>query len=114
MSKKIYYREQGRRPLLAGINAVADAVRITLGPKGRNVVLERDFGVPEVVNDGVTIAKMIQLDDPMANTGAKLLQEVANKTDFKADDGTTTSTVLCQAMVNEGILAVSSGGIPLH
>eukprot|EP00170_Pyropia_yezoensis_P002472 contig_10317_g2476 len=113
MSKKIYYREQGRRSLLAGINAVADAVRITLGPKGRNVVLERDFGVPEVVNDGVTIAKMIQLDDPMANTGAKLLQEVANKTDFKAGDGTTTSTVLCQAMVNEGMLAVSSGRNPI-
>lgn len=113
MAKRLYFKAQSRASLLEGINAVADAVRITLGPKGRNVVLERAYGVPEVVNDGVTIAKQIQLDDPMANTGARLLQEVASKTDSKAGDGTTTSTVLCQAIVNEGMMAVSSGRNPI-
>nr|UXY87391.1 60 kDa heat shock protein, CPN60 protein [Cryptomonas sp.] len=113
MAKKVAFGEESRKALVNGINAVADAVKITLGPKGRNVVLERSFGAPQVINDGVTIARDIELDDPMENTGARLLQEVASKTDLKAGDGTTTSTVLTQAIVNRGIKAVASGINPL-
>eukprot|EP00965_Chrysotila_dentata_P221585 6192453-Pleurochrysis_carterae.AAC.3 len=89
------------------------SLQVTLGPKGRNVVLERSYGVPEVVNDGVTIARDIELDDPKANVGAKLLVEVASKTDQKAGDGTTTSTVLAQALVTEGLKLVASGANPI-
>jgi len=113
MAKKVTFGEESRKSLVNGINAVADAVKITLGPKGRNVVLERSFGIPQVINDGVTIARDIELEDPMENTGARLLQEVASKTDLKAGDGTTTSTVLTQAIVNRGIKAVTSGVNPL-
>jgi len=113
MAKKVTFGEESRKALVNGINAVADAVKITLGPKGRNVVLERSFGTPQVINDGVTIARDIELEDPMENTGARLLQEVASKTDLKAGDGTTTSTVLTQAIVNRGIKAVASGVNPL-
>jgi len=113
MAKKVTFGEESRKSLVNGINAVADAVKITLGPKGRNVVLERSFGTPQVINDGVTIARDIELEDPMENTGARLLQEVASKTDLKAGDGTTTSTVLTQAIVNRGIKAVASGVNPL-
>jgi len=113
MAKKVTFGEESRKSLVNGINAVADAVKITLGPKGRNVVLERSFGAPQVINDGVTIARDIELEDPMENTGARLLQEVASKTDLKAGDGTTTSTVLTQAIVNKGIKAVTSGVNPL-
>jgi len=113
MAKKVTFGEESRKSLVNGINAVADAVKITLGPKGRNVVLERSFGAPQVINDGVTIARDIELEDPMENTGARLLQEVASKTDLKAGDGTTTSTVLTQAIVNRGIKAVTSGVNPL-
>ena len=113
MAKKVTFGEESRKSLVNGINAVADAVKITLGPKGRNVVLERTFGIPQVINDGVTIARDIELEDPMENTGARLLQEVASKTDLKAGDGTTTSTVLTQAIVNRGIKAVTSGVNPL-
>jgi chaperonin GroEL len=113
MAKKVTFGEESRKSLVNGINAVADAVKITLGPKGRNVVLERSFGTPQVINDGVTIARDIELEDPMENTGARLLQEVASKTDLKAGDGTTTSTVLTQAIVNRGIKAVTSGVNPL-
>eukprot|EP00871_Galdieria_phlegrea_P003771 jgi/Galph1/4395/GphlegSOOS_G3028.1 len=107
--KQIVFREDSRSALVRGINAVADAVRITLGPKGRNVVLERSYGAPQVVNDGVTIARDISLSDPLENTGARLVVEVTSKTDQKAGDGTTTSAVLTQAIVNQGLKIVSSG-----
>merc|ERR1719352_463735 len=113
MAKKVVFGEDSRKALVAGINAVADAVKITLGPKGRNVVLERSLGCPQVINDGVTIARDIELKSPLENTGARLLQEVASKTDLKAGDGTTTSTVLTQSIVNQGIKAVASGVNPL-
>jgi len=113
MAKKVVFGEEGRKSLVAGINAVADAVKITLGPKGRNVVLERSLGSPQIINDGVTIARDIELEDPLENTGARLLQEVASKTDLKAGDGTTTSTVLTQSIVNQGIKVVASGVNPL-
>jgi len=113
MAKKVVFSEDSRKSLVNGINAVANAVKITLGPKGRNVVLERAFGSPQVINDGVTIARDIELEDPLENTGARLLQEVASKTDLKAGDGTTTSTVLTQSIVNQGIKAVTSGVNPL-
>ena len=113
MAKKVVFSEESRNSLVNGINKVADAVKITLGPKGRNVVLERQFGSPQVINDGVSIARDIDLEDPLENTGARLLQEVASKTDLKAGDGTTTSTVLTQSIVNQGIKAVTSGVNPL-
>ena len=113
MSTQVTFGDDSRQALLAGINAVANAVKVTLGPKGRNVVLERSYGVPEVVNDGVTIARDIELEDAEANVGAKLLVEVASKTDQKAGDGTTTSTVLTQALVTEGLKLVASGANPI-
>jgi len=113
MNTEVTFGDDSRKALLDGINAVANAVKVTLGPKGRNVVLERSYGVPEVVNDGVTIARDIELEDPKANTGAKLLVEVASKTDQKAGDGTTTSTVLTQALVTEGLKLVASGANPI-
>jgi len=113
MSKKVTFSDDARSKLVEGIDAVANAVKITLGPRGRNVVLQKSYGAPQVVNDGVTIAKDISLADPEANTGAKLIQEVASKTDIKAGDGTTTSTVLCQAMVKEGMRGVSAGRNPV-
>lgn len=112
--KDIAFGEASRKALVTGVDAVANAVKVTLGPKGRNVVLGRgSFSAPMSVNDGVTVAKEISLEDPMANTGARLLQEVASKTDSKAGDGTTTSTVLCQEIVHQGIRAVSSGRNPI-
>tara|TARA_B110001452_G_scaffold66773_1_gene53662 strand:- start:3123 stop:4853 length:1731 start_codon:yes stop_codon:yes gene_type:complete len=113
MATDVTFGDESRQALLQGINAVANAVKVTLGPKGRNVVLQRDYGVPEVVNDGVTIARDIILQDPKANVGAKLLIEVASKTDQKAGDGTTTSTVLTQALVTEGLKLVASGANPI-
>jgi TCP-1/cpn60 chaperonin family len=112
-AKKVSFRENSRRALVVGINKVADAVRVTLGPKGRNVVLERNYGAPEIVNDGVTIAREITLADPEENVGARLIQEVASKSDSKAGDGTTTSTIMTQAIVNEGMRAVTSGVNPV-
>lgn len=113
-AKDIVFGEQSRKALIEGVDAVADAVKVTLGPKGRNVVLGRgSFSAPLSVNDGVTVAKEISLEDPMANTGARLLQEVASKTDSKAGDGTTTSTVLCQEIVHQGVRAVGSGRNPI-
>lgn len=112
-AKKVSFREDSRRALVAGINKVADAVRVTLGPKGRNVVLERNYGAPEIVNDGVTIAREISLRDPEENVGARLIQEVASKSDSKAGDGTTTSTIMTQALVNNGMRAVTSGINPV-
>jgi len=113
MATEVTFGDDSRQSLLAGINAVANAVKVTLGPKGRNVVLERSYGVPEIVNDGVTIARDIELEDAKANVGAKLLVEVASKTDQKAGDGTTTSTVLTQALVTEGLKLVASGANPI-
>jgi chaperonin GroEL len=113
MSTEVTFGDASRKALLAGIDAVANAVKVTLGPKGRNVVLERSYGVPEVVNDGVTIARDIELEDTKANVGAKLLVEVASKTDQKAGDGTTTSTVLTQSLVREGLKLVASGANPI-
>jgi chaperonin GroEL len=112
-AKKVSFKEDSRRALVAGINKVADAVRVTLGPKGRNVVLERNYGAPEIVNDGVTIAREISLRDPEENVGARLVQEVASKSDSKAGDGTTTSTIMTKALVNNGMRAVTAGVNPV-
>jgi len=112
-AKRVSFRENSRKKLVQGINKVADAVRVTLGPKGRNVVLERNYGAPEIVNDGVTIAREIELRDPEENVGAKLIQEVAAKSDSTAGDGTTTSTIMTQAIVNNGMRAVTSGVNPV-
>lgn len=113
MAKKLSFREDSRKKLVEGINVVANAVKITLGPKGRNVVLERAYGAPEIVNDGVTIARDIVLEDPEMNVGAKLVQEVASKSDNKAGDGTTTSTLMTQEIVNQGIRVVAAGANPV-
>jgi chaperonin GroEL len=112
-AKKVSFKEDARQALVRGINQVADAVRVTLGPKGRNVVLERNYGAPEIVNDGVTIAREIELKDPEENVGAKLVQEVASKSDSNAGDGTTTSTIMTQALVNNGMRAVTAGISPV-
>ncbi|MGE5706838.1 MAG: chaperonin GroEL [Bacteroidota bacterium] len=113
MAKQILFDEQARRALERGVNAVADAVKVTLGPKGRNVVLEKKFGAPQIVNDGVTIAKEIELEEPVENTGAQLIREVASKTNDVAGDGTTTSAVLAQAMIREGLKNVAAGANPM-
>lgn len=113
MAKKLSFREESRKKLVEGINVVANAVKITIGPKGRNVVLERSYGAPEIVNDGVTIARDITLEDPEMNVGAKLVQEVAQKSDNKAGDGTTTSTLMTQEIVNQGIRVVAAGANPV-
>jgi chaperonin GroEL len=103
MAKIVAFDDESRRALERGINALADAVKITLGPKGRNVLLEKKFGMPQIVNDGITVAKEIELEDPLENTGARLMQEVASKTNDVAGDGTTTATVLAQAIIREGL-----------
>jgi len=113
MAKQIVFDEQARRALERGVNALADAVRVTLGPKGRNVVLEKKFGAPQIINDGVTIAKEIELEDRLENTGAQLIREVASKTNDVAGDGTTTATVLAQAMIREGLRNVAAGANPI-
>ena len=112
-AKNVSFKEDSRKALVNGINKVANAVKVTLGPKGRNVVLERNYGAPEIVNDGVTIAREISLADPEENVGAKLIQEVASKSDSKAGDGTTTSTIMTQAIVNGGMRAVTAGVNPI-
>ena len=99
MAKQILYGEEARRSLESGIDQLADTVKVTLGPKGRNVVLDKKFGTPLITNDGVTIAKDIELDDPFENMGAQLVKEVATKTNDVAGDGTTTATVLAQALI---------------
>ncbi len=113
MAKKIMFGEEARKALEVGVNAVADAVKITIGPKGRNVVLERKFGSPTITNDGVSIAREIDLVDPFENMGAQLLKEVATKTNDVAGDGTTTATVLAQAMIKEGLKNVAAGANPM-
>src|SRR5213596_2208400 len=112
-AKQLEYSEDARRALKRGIDALADAVKITLGPKGRNVVLEKKFGPPTITNDGVTIAKEVELEDPFENMGAQLVKEVATKTNDVAGDGTTTATVLAQALVREGLRNVVAGSNPL-
>jgi chaperonin GroEL len=113
MAKQIAYAENARRSLEAGMNKLADAVRVTLGPKGRNVVLEKKWGAPTITNDGVSIAKEIDLEDPIEKIGAELVKEVAKKTDDVAGDGTTTATVLAWAMVREGLRNVAAGANPM-
>ncbi|MGV3524394.1 MAG: chaperonin GroEL [Candidatus Sericytochromatia bacterium] len=113
MAKQIVYREEARHALERGVNAVADTVKVTLGPRGRNVVLEKKFGSPQIINDGVTIAKEIELEDPLENTGAQLVREVCSKTNDVAGDGTTTSAVLAQAMIREGLKNVTAGANPI-
>ncbi|GMH96079.1 hypothetical protein TrVE_jg13685 [Triparma verrucosa] len=112
-AKRVSFKEASRSKLVEGINKVANAVKVTLGPKGRNVVLERNYGAPEIVNDGVTIAREISLKDPEENVGARLIQEVASKSDSKAGDGTTTSTLMTQEIVNQGMRAVTAGVNPV-
>jgi chaperonin GroEL len=113
MAKIIAFDEEARRGLERGLNALADAVRVTLGPKGRNVVLEKKWGAPTITNDGVSIAKEIELEDPYEKIGAELVKEVAKKTDDVAGDGTTTATVLAQALVKEGLRNVAAGANPM-
>jgi len=113
MAKKIVFQEEARNSLLKGIDAVANAVKVTLGPKGRNVILEKKFGAPQIVNDGVTIAKEIELKDGLENAGAQLLKEVSSKTNDVAGDGTTTAAVLAQAIVREGLKNLTAGANPM-
>jgi len=113
-SKELRFNEEARKGLQEGVDKLADTVKVTLGPKGRNVVLEKKWGAPTITNDGVTIAKEIELEDPWENMGAKLAYEVANKTDNVAGDGTTTATVLAQAMVREGLRQVAAGANPME
>ena len=113
MAKQLKYGEDARKALESGLNQLADTVKITLGPKGRNVVLEKKFGAPLITNDGVTIAKEIELEDPFENMGAQLVKEVATKTNDVAGDGTTTATLLAQAMVREGLRNVAAGANPM-
>ena len=112
--KKLVFNEEARKGLEAGVNKLANVVKVTLGPKGRNVVLEKKWGAPTITNDGVTIAKEVDLEDPYENMGAQLAKEVASKTNDVAGDGTTTATVLAQSMVNEGMKTVSSGVNPME
>jgi chaperonin GroEL len=113
-AKQLYYSEEARRSLKRGVDSLADAVKITLGPRGRNVVLDKKFGPPTITNDGVTIAKEIELEEPFENMGAQLLKEAATKTNDVAGDGTTTATVLAQAIVSEGFKNVTAGANPLQ
>ena len=113
MAKEIKFSEDARKALLNGVDKLANAVKVTLGPKGRNVVLDKKFGAPLITNDGVTIAKEIELEDRYENMGAQLVSEVASKTNDVAGDGTTTATVLAQAMIREGLKNVTAGANPV-
>src|SRR5919205_975958 len=113
MAKDIKFSEDARRSMLRGVDALANTVKVTLGPKGRNVVLERKFGSPLITNDGVTIAKEIEFEDAFENMGAQLVKEVATKTNDVAGDGTTTATVLAQAIIREGLKNVTAGANPM-
>src|SRR5688572_24354851 len=113
MPKIIAFDEEARRSLEAGMNKLADAVRVTLGPKGRNVVLEKKWGAPTITKDGVSVAKEIELEDPYEKIGAELVKEVAKKTDDVAGDGTTTATVLAWSLVKEGLKNVAAGANPM-
>ena len=113
MAKDILFGEEARKALERGVNQLADTVKITLGPKGRNVVLDKKFGAPLITNDGVTIAKDVELEDPFENMGAQLVKEVATKTNDVAGDGTTTATLLAQAIIREGLKNVAAGANPM-
>ena len=113
MAKTIAFNEEARRSMERGLNLLADTVKVTLGPKGRNVVLDKKWGAPTITNDGVSIAKEIELEEPYERIGAELVKEVAKKTDDVAGDGTTTATVLAQALVREGLRNVAAGSIPI-
>ena len=113
MAKKVLYNEEARAALLRGVDQLANAVKITLGPKGRNVVLDKKYGAPNIVNDGVSIAREIELEDPIENMGAQLVKEVATKTNDVAGDGTTTATLLAQSMIHEGMRNVAAGANPM-
>ena len=112
-AKQIVHGEDSRQAILRGVNLLADAVKITLGPKGRNVVLDKKFGSPQITKDGVTVAKEIELKDPLENMGAQMVKEVASKTSDVAGDGTTTATVLAQAIFREGVKTVAAGANPM-
>ena len=112
-AKQIIYSEASRQAILRGVNQLADAVKVTLGPKGRNVVLEKKFGGPTITKDGVTVAKEIELKDPLENMGAQMVREVASKTSDVAGDGTTTATILAQSIFREGVKAVAAGANPM-
>ena len=114
MAKQIVYGENSRQAILRGVNTLADAVKVTLGPKGRNVVLDKKFGSPTITKDGVTVAKEIELKDPLENMGAQMVREVASKTSDIAGDGTTTATVLAQAIFREGAKNVVAGANPME
>src|ERR1700719_1540669 len=113
MPKILEFDEDARRSLERGVNKLADTVKVTIGPKGRNVVIDKKFGAPTITNDGVTIAREVELDDPYENLGAQLAKEVATKTNDIAGDGTTTATVLAQALVREGLRNVAAGAQPI-
>jgi len=113
MPKQLHFNEEARRSLKRGVDVVADAVKTTLGPRGRNVAIDKKFGAPTITHDGVTVAKEIELKDPFENMGARLLVEVATKTNDVAGDGTTTATVLAQSIVNEGLKVVAAGANPM-
>ena len=113
MAKQIIHGEDSRRAILRGVNAMAETVKATLGPKGRNVLLQKSYGSPLITKDGVTVAKEIELKDPVENMGAQMLKEVASKTSDVAGDGTTTATVLAQAMYREGVKTVAAGANPM-
>ena len=113
MAKILKFDEEARKKLEKGVNILADAVKVTLGPRGRNVVLEKSYGSPLITNDGVSIAKEIELEDPFENMGAQLVKEVATKSNDVAGDGTTTATILAQAIVKEGLKMVSAGANPM-
>ena len=113
MAKQIIYGEASREALLRGIDSLANAVKVTLGPKGRNVILGKAFGAPTITKDGVTVAREITVKDPIENMGAQMVKEVASKTSDVAGDGTTTATILAQAIYREGVKAVTSGANPM-
>src|ERR1700727_1818166 len=113
MSKELRFSEDARNAILRGVNTLANAVKVTLGPKGRNVVIEKSFGAPNITKDGVTVAKEIELSDKFENMGAQMVREVASKTNDDAGDGTTTATVLAQAIFREGAKIVAAGMNPM-
>src|SRR6202795_1537613 len=114
MAKQILHGEDSRQAILRGVNRLADAVKVTLGPKGRNVVIDKKFGSPTITKDGVTVAKEIELEDKLENMGAQMVREVASKTSDVAGDGTTTATVLAQSIFREGIKNVTAGANPME
>ena len=114
MAKQLLFNEEARKKLLSGVEQISQAVKVTLGPKGRNVLLDKKFGAPTVTKDGVSVAKEVELEDPYENMGAQLLKEVATKTNDVAGDGTTTATVLAYSMVREGLKAVAAGMTPIE